>query len=414
MKRLALAAVGLALVVGLLVCSAPLVRAQPVATIALPPPGGSVQLYSGCNNIALTFPSGTASQTVVDAVTPAGAVEAIWRYNAAQNTFEAFSPAAPQASDLLSVDFLDAVWLCLAGAPPAAPTSPAATPTATPPASPTPGTSPKPTPSPTASPTPTGTAGIPAGLPHHLSIGLANKLTELSWMTASGIPWDYRYQYLTGGVNTGQGWTTWNSPPGAFADMYLNDSGDSGYIPVFTYYQVVASAPSPWDQNVSLKLQNASTMAAYYQEWKLLMQKAGAYGRSGGSARGAGPVGVYAVPLWGQRRFGAGPGGSLRVCGGGRLRGHGGRLRPGAGTSARRLRPQRCAGLSCFPLGHGHGPHPQPRGPGGDGGPDMGLLSVVGGELRPHLLRPLRPGRRATTRSSMGMAATTGGPMLTS
>jgi len=134
-------------------------------------------------------------------------------------------------------------------------------------------------------------ASIPATLPHHLGIGLMNGPLQLSWMTASGTPWDYRYQYLTGGVNTGEGWTTWNDPPGAFVDMYLQDSGDNGYIPVLTYYQIVASAPDPWNEDVSLKLQNVSTMQAYYGEWKLLMQKAGAYGR---------PVVVHVEPdLWG-------------------------------------------------------------------------------------------------------------------
>jgi penicillin amidase len=93
------------------------VLAQPVASIALPPPRGTVQLYSGCNNIALSFPDGTDSQTVVNAVTPAGVVEAMWRHDAAQNRFEGVSPAAPQASDLLTVNQWDAVWLCVAAAP---------------------------------------------------------------------------------------------------------------------------------------------------------------------------------------------------------------------------------------------------------------------------------------------------------
>ena len=181
---------------------------------------------------------------------------------------------------------------------PTATRTPTPTPTASRTPTPTPTASRTPAPTPTGSPTPTVSAGIPAGMPHHLSIGLANQPTQLSWMTASGVPWDFRYQYLTGGVNTGQGWTTWNSPAGAFADMYLNASGDSGYIPVLTYYQVVASAPSPWDQHVSLKLQNASTMAAYYQEWKLLMQKAGSFG---------GPVVVHVEPdLWGFMQVGYG------------------------------------------------------------------------------------------------------------
>ena len=117
MKRLGIVAVGLALVVATLVIhSNSVVRAQPVASIALPS-RGTVQLYSGCNNIALSFPDGTDSQTVVNAVTPAGVVQGMWRHNAALNTFEGFSPAAPQASDLLTVNQWDAVWLCLAAAP---------------------------------------------------------------------------------------------------------------------------------------------------------------------------------------------------------------------------------------------------------------------------------------------------------
>ena len=122
MKRLSIVAIGLALVAALVVCSAPLVRAQSVANIALPPPRGSVQLYPGCNNVALSFPDGTASQTVVQAVTPAGTVQAMWRHNAALAKFEGFSPAAPQASDLLTVNLWDAVWLCVAGASVPAPT----------------------------------------------------------------------------------------------------------------------------------------------------------------------------------------------------------------------------------------------------------------------------------------------------
>jgi len=155
------------------------VQAQPVASIALPSPAGTEQLYSGCNNIALTFPDGTASGTVVQAVTPAGVVQAMWRYDAAQKKFEGFSPAAPQASDLLTVNFLDAVWVCVTGAPtptrtpPAEPTStpvpPPATNTPVPPATNTPPPLPTntPVPSPTNTPTPPPTdTPVPTPTPH--------------------------------------------------------------------------------------------------------------------------------------------------------------------------------------------------------------------------------------------------------
>jgi len=131
----------------MLVVLDPSVRAQPLASITLPAPGSTKQLYPGCNAIALTFPDGTASQTVLQAVTPPGAVQAMWRHNAALNKFEGFSSAAPQASDLLTVNFLDPVWLCLAGAPAPVPTEETPPPPPPPPSVPTaaPTTAPSPT-----------------------------------------------------------------------------------------------------------------------------------------------------------------------------------------------------------------------------------------------------------------------------
>jgi hypothetical protein len=128
------AAIAVAIVTLLALRGSP-AQAQPVASIALPAPGSTQQLYAGCNNISLTFPDNTPSQTVVQAVTPAGTVETLWRFNGPQNRFEGFSPAYPQASDLMSVNFLDAVWLCMTEAPPGGVAPPAPPPpTPTPPA----------------------------------------------------------------------------------------------------------------------------------------------------------------------------------------------------------------------------------------------------------------------------------------
>src|SRR5579885_1032934 len=91
----------------------------------------------------------------------------------------------------------------------------------------------------------TGPAGSPpAALPGHELLGLANDPSDLNWMTGSGAPWDARYQYLSGGVNTGSGWSTWNSPPGAFALWYMQNSGAHRYLPVFSYYQLLQSGPA--------------------------------------------------------------------------------------------------------------------------------------------------------------------------
>jgi len=113
MKGLGITAVALALVV-VFVTSGLSALAQPGASIALPDPGETKQLTSGCNNIALTFPDGTASDTVAQAVTPAGALKAMWRYDAALKAWAGYAPGAPTGvNDLLTVDFLQSVWLCV-------------------------------------------------------------------------------------------------------------------------------------------------------------------------------------------------------------------------------------------------------------------------------------------------------------
>jgi hypothetical protein len=99
-------------------------------------------------------------------------------------------------------------------------------------------------------------------------------------MSSSGVPWDYRYQYLSGGVNTGGGWSTWNSPAGEFALLYMNASDAAGIVPVLTYYQIVQSTPNAGNENPDTKLQNAATMNAYFADWKLLMQNAGQFGKA--------------------------------------------------------------------------------------------------------------------------------------
>jgi beta-lactamase superfamily II metal-dependent hydrolase len=178
MRRLSLVAVALGLLAMLVAPHGPSVEAQPIASIALPPPRSTVQLYSGCNNIALSFPNGTSSQTVVDAVTPAGTVQAMWRHDAAQSRFEGFSPAAPQASDLQTVNFLDAVWICV---------SPSAV-------------GPGPTPQPTGSPSPTGFSVhfidvgqgdailVESGDEDILVDGGRSGTAVLSYLTAQGVP----------------------------------------------------------------------------------------------------------------------------------------------------------------------------------------------------------------------------------
>jgi hypothetical protein len=118
-------------------------------------------------------------------------------------------------------------------------------------------------------------------LPAGLNFGLGNNPGDLSWMTGSGVPWKFRYAYLSAGVNTSHGWETWNSPPGAYASYYMTASQANGYIPVFSYYELLQSSPSTGSDESSRdfsNLNNTSTMNAYYANFTLLMQKAHAFG----------------------------------------------------------------------------------------------------------------------------------------
>lgn len=123
--------------------------------------------------------------------------------------------------------------------------------------------------------------GVPAGLPGYFALGLANQPGNVNWMKSSGVPWNYRYQYLAGGVNTGGGWATWN-PNGDFAAYYMQDSAANGYIPVFTYYQLLQSAPANGSNEAEKdynNLNNPATMQAYYADFKLLLDKVRAFGK---------------------------------------------------------------------------------------------------------------------------------------
>ncbi len=160
-------------------------------------------------------------------------------------------------------------------------------------------------------PTPLKTAphaaagGLPVGLPTRLWLGVASAPDDLAWMIGSGAAWNARYQYLAGGVNTGNGWAGWNTPAGQFATYYMEAGSGAGYVPIFTYYQLLQSNPHSGsgepDQDFN-NLNNPATMAAYYADFALLLQKAAAYGH---------PVVIHVEPdLWGYLEQRAGASGS--------------------------------------------------------------------------------------------------------
>jgi hypothetical protein len=131
---------------------------------------------------------------------------------------------------------------------------------------------------------------LPAHWPAALQIGLSDSPGGAAALRKTA-PFGFRYQYLAGGVNTGQGWSTWN-PNGTFASMYVQDSWAHGTVPVLSYYMLLQSKPGGGDEaHADLgNLRNAQTMAAYWSDVQLLFQR----------VRGSKPVVVHVEPdLWG-------------------------------------------------------------------------------------------------------------------
>jgi hypothetical protein len=92
-----------------------------------------------------------------------------------------------------------------------------------------------------------------------------------------------RYHYLSGGANTGKGWSTWTKGGGSFVSGFIDDSAAHDFLPVFSLYQLRESAPGNTMDEVSgfqANLSNTATMASYFKDVRLFFQKAGETGRT--------------------------------------------------------------------------------------------------------------------------------------
>jgi hypothetical protein len=135
---------------------------------------------------------------------------------------------------------------------------------------------------------------LPAGWPGHLVIGMSDPEHGAADLRAT-TPLEARYHYLAGGVNTGQGWTTWANGGGSFVSGYISDSQAAGFVPIFSLYQLRPSQPGIGNpdeaQGDLLNLRTRSTMRAFFTELQLFFKLAGEAG---------GPVVLQVEPdLWG-------------------------------------------------------------------------------------------------------------------
>jgi hypothetical protein len=136
-------------------------------------------------------------------------------------------------------------------------------------------------------------APLPNKWPQRLQIGLTDSPGGAKALRRSA-PFGFRYQYLAGGVNTGDGWATWN-PDGSFATLYARESLKAHITPVFTLYTIRQSLPGRDDGDEAhadlSNLTNRSTMRDWYANARLLFKRLGKLKK---------PIVVHVEPdLWG-------------------------------------------------------------------------------------------------------------------
>lgn len=128
---------------------------------------------------------------------------------------------------------------------------------------------------------------VASALSNRVGIGVAaapDNSGLTGWMPNSGVPWDYAYQYLAAGVNTGSGWATWNENA-QFPLWYAQSAHSHGYTPVFPYYMLLqsngpCSACDEAEKDLA-HLNDAPLMASFYADFALLMKRLGAGTYSG-------------------------------------------------------------------------------------------------------------------------------------
>jgi hypothetical protein len=136
-----------------------------------------------------------------------------------------------------------------------------------------------------------GVARWPVG---RLGLGVLSTPSTLAAQAAEA-PIGYAYAYLSGGVNTPNGWSSWDTGDGSYAGQFISDAEAAKVIPVFSYYQLRQSNPGARNASEEVgdleNLHDRATMLAYFHDLKLFFQQA---------ATATGPVILQVEPdLWG-------------------------------------------------------------------------------------------------------------------
>jgi PKD repeat protein len=74
-----------------------------------------IALFPGCNNVAVTWPNGTAMSVVAAAISPANPLIAVWRFDNIRQLFVGYSTLPGAPNDLITVNRAEPVFICMNG-----------------------------------------------------------------------------------------------------------------------------------------------------------------------------------------------------------------------------------------------------------------------------------------------------------
>jgi len=111
------------------------------------------------------------------------------------------------------------------------------------------------------------------GMPNRLLIGLGSGGSDTALIQGQSLKPDVFERYLVG-IDTQGGWTTWNSPPGAYAGWVMQQADSVGALPMFTLFQFSADNLSDLTS-----LADASYMQAYWSDAITLFKSISAFGK---------------------------------------------------------------------------------------------------------------------------------------
>ncbi len=144
---------------------------------------------------------------------------------------------------------------------------------------------------------------LPRQWPVRLEVGLRDNAVNPAELASQGF--GFRYTYLSGGVNTGEGWRTWGRGGGSFVADYVAASRTAGLIPVFSYYQLLQSRPAVNQggseaERDALNLRTPATMRTYYSDLEAFFRAAAPGLAPPGAPARTPPVVLHVEPdLWG-------------------------------------------------------------------------------------------------------------------